>query len=403
MTQRFPLIATLAAVLIAGNVAAQRMTVEEYVAAYKDVAIAQMKRLGVPASIILAQGILETENGNSDLVKRSNNHFGIKCKSTWTGPSVSHTDDAPNECFRKYASAEESYRDHSDYLFNTPRYASLFKLAPTDYKGWAYGLKRAGYATNPRYPQILISNIEKYNLQQYNSMDADSGFYAHATTDAPATATAPAAPAPADEVQDQKETNAFRKIFSSRKNKSNQLFNRLRAVMVFKGVSLLAVATENDVALAKLLEFNDLQQDGLVKADQWIYLERKHREGNRDIYTALRDESLHEISQNNGVQLAMLAAFNNMTENAFVKKGTRIKLRANAVVAAVQEQTETITPRATSEVAASSALVKYHTVEAKEGLYAISKKYNVSVAELKEWNQLTSDDLKPGQQLIIAK
>ena len=116
---------TVAAILIAGNLYAQRMTVEEYVAAYKDAAIAQRKRLGVPASIILAQGILETENGNSDLVKRSNNHFGIKCKSTWTGPTVSHTDDAPNECFRKYATAEESYADHSNYLFNTPRYACL--------------------------------------------------------------------------------------------------------------------------------------------------------------------------------------------------------------------------------------------------------------------------------------
>src|SRR5690606_19407997 len=128
---------------------AQKMTPAEYIETYKDAAIAQMKRLGVPASIILAQGLLETESGNSDLVKRSNNHFGIKCKSTWTGESVKHTDDAPNECFRKYASAMDSYKDHSDYLYSNARYASLFKLAPTDYKGWAYGLKKAGYATNP--------------------------------------------------------------------------------------------------------------------------------------------------------------------------------------------------------------------------------------------------------------
>jgi len=107
--------------LMVGNVYAQRMSVQEYVDTYKDAAIAQMKRLGVPASIILAQGILETESGNSDLVKKSNNHFGIKCKSSWTGMSVSHTDDAPNECFRKYNSAFESYKDHSDYLYTAPR------------------------------------------------------------------------------------------------------------------------------------------------------------------------------------------------------------------------------------------------------------------------------------------
>src|SRR6188472_2407381 len=157
------------------SVYAQNLTPEQYIEKHKELAIKEMKRMGVPAAISLAQGILETENGNSDLVKKSNNHFGIKCKSTWTGESVRHTDDAPNECFRKYNSAADSYRDHSDYLYYTPRYASLFNLSPTDYRGWAYGLKAAGYATNPRYPQILISNIEKYNLQQYNEpLTADS-------------------------------------------------------------------------------------------------------------------------------------------------------------------------------------------------------------------------------------
>ncbi len=397
---------TVAAILIAGNLYAQRMTVEEYVAAYKDAAISQMKRLGVPASIILAQGILETENGNSDLVKRSNNHFGIKCKSTWTGPTVSHTDDAPNECFRKYATAEESYADHSNYLFNTPRYASLFKLSPTDYKGWAYGLKRAGYATNPRYPQILIGNIEKYNLQQYNS-EQPGGDYAQApasAVDIQATAITSQPPMQeGDPEQQNKDNNAFRKIFAGRKNKSNQLFNRLRAVMVFKGTSLLAVATENNVALAKLLEYNDMDNDGLAKADQWIYLEKKHKEGNRDLYTTLADESLHDISQNNGIQLNLLADYNNLSQNSFVKKGTAIRLRPNAQLPILPAQASAPKPAPPVVGPAQAATLKYHTVEPKEGLYAISKKYNVSIAEIKEWNQLSSDDLKLGQQLIIAK
>jgi flagellum-specific peptidoglycan hydrolase FlgJ len=145
----------------------QKLSPQEYIQAYKDYAIREMKRMGVPAAITLAQGLLETENGNSVLVKKSNNHFGIKCKSSWTAEGVSHDDDAPGECFRTYKDAEGSYRDHSNYLRGNERYAFLFKLDSRDYKGWAYGLKKAGYATNPRYPDILIRNIEENNLQQY--------------------------------------------------------------------------------------------------------------------------------------------------------------------------------------------------------------------------------------------
>ena len=126
-----------------------------------------MQRTGVPAAIKLAQGIHETMAGTSDLVLKSNNHFGIKCKDTWTGESVNHDDDAKGECFRKYPSPDDSYRDHSDFLKNSTRYSFLFKLEPTDYEGWAYGLKKAGYATNPKYPQIIIKLIEDYHLQDY--------------------------------------------------------------------------------------------------------------------------------------------------------------------------------------------------------------------------------------------
>jgi flagellum-specific peptidoglycan hydrolase FlgJ len=147
---------------------AQRVSVEEYIEQFKDIAISEMKRSGVPASITLAQGILESESGNSELVKRSNNHFGIKCKSNWNGESVTHDDDATGECFRAYTSAGESYRDHSDFLKVNKRYSTLFNLDPEDYEGWARGLKKAGYATNPRYPELLIKYIEQYNLQQYS-------------------------------------------------------------------------------------------------------------------------------------------------------------------------------------------------------------------------------------------
>src|SRR6478736_4895270 len=138
-----------------------------YITRYKDLAIAEMKRTGVPAAITLAQGIHETEAGTSVLVKKSNNHFGIKCKDEWRGQSVSHDDDARGECFRKYTAAEDSYRDHSDFLKNRSNYASLFTLDPTDYQGWAYGLKKAGYATNPKYAQVLIKLIQDYKLEDY--------------------------------------------------------------------------------------------------------------------------------------------------------------------------------------------------------------------------------------------
>ncbi len=376
---------------------AQRMSVEQYIATYKDAAIAEMKRLGVPASIILAQGILETESGNSDLVKRSNNHFGIKCKSTWKGESVRHTDDAPNECFRKYSSAADSYKDHSDYLYFSPRYAALFKLQPTDYRGWAYGLKAAGYATNPRYPQILISNIEKYNLQQFNEpMSAESQAALTAKL-----GLADPEKQPKDIItaaEPKKESNLFQKLFSGKKNKNNQYFNRLKAVMAFHGTSLLSIATEHNIALAKLLEYNDLSTDGLVNGDQWIYLEKKHKEGNREHYTSLQNETLHEVSQNNGVQLAMLAEYNQLPADARVKKGEVIRLKAG-----------NLTPLKPGEMAiaplkpGAMTAIKTHQVQPKEGLYTISRKYNVSVEELKEWNNLSSNDLQMGQQLIIAK
>ena len=143
--------------LTAFTAAAQHSeVVKNYINIYKSLAMAEMQRTGVPASIKLAQGIHETMAGTSKLVLKSNNHFGIKCKSNWTGESVSHDDDARGECFRKYSSPEDSYRDHSNFLKNSQRYASLFILDPTDYTGWANGLKNAGYATNPKYPQVLI-------------------------------------------------------------------------------------------------------------------------------------------------------------------------------------------------------------------------------------------------------
>src|SRR5574343_416256 len=147
-----------------------KLTVEQYLDKYSAIAISEMHRSRIPASITLAQGLLESGNGNSRLALVANNHFGIKCKKDWTGESIREDDDEAQECFRKYPTAEDSYRDHSDFLMKGQRYAFLFDLDPTDYKGWAEGLKRAGYATNPNYPNLLISLIERHNLHRFDLM-----------------------------------------------------------------------------------------------------------------------------------------------------------------------------------------------------------------------------------------
>lgn len=143
--------------------------VNGYVLQYKDIAKGNMRQYGIPASIILAQGILESGAGSGTLSKTANNHFGIKCHTGWTGESVRHDDDADQECFRKYNDPAESYKDHAEFLTGRSRYASLFKLEKGDYQGWAKGLKAAGYATDPKYPDKLISYIERYNLHQYDA------------------------------------------------------------------------------------------------------------------------------------------------------------------------------------------------------------------------------------------
>ena len=310
------LIYVITATILSSNLFAQRISPDEYINTYREIAIAEMKRSGIPASVTLAQGILETECGNSDLVKRSNNHFGIKCKSTWTGESVKHTDDAPNECFRKYNNPADSYKDHSDYLKTSPRYATLFELDPSDYKGWAYGLKKAGYATNPKYPQIVISNIEKYNLQQYDNLtgqDFDNIAINKIITD-----------------QKPVEQNIVVDITAIENSiKLKNKINGLKALMAPKGSSLLVIASKANIDLGKLLEYNDLSTDGLLNDEQVIYLEKKLKQGNRDFYIALQKETLYDISQNNAVQLKNLLQFNNMNENQTVQKGTKIKLRSS--------------------------------------------------------------------------
>jgi LysM repeat protein len=370
---------------------AQPMTPGQYVEKYKDLAIKEMKRMGVPAAITLAQGLLETENGNSDLVKKSNNHFGIKCKSSWTSDAVTHDDDEKGECFRSYKDAEASYRDHSNYLRGMEWYAFLFELDPLDYKGWARGLRKAGYATNPKYPDILIKNIEQYNLQQYSLMGAkdvpqvDKGKY-----------------------QDDKEPAPEKSSSSDHTDSGNtaqsetvNYINGHKYINAKKGTSLLAIATENDIDLSKLLSYNDLEEDGILKDDQIIFLQKKPKTGASDYYIAPQQESLYAIAQKNGIQLKYLLLYNDIKENAPVAAGTKLYLSP-----AAQTQQAAAVKDAAALVAVKkevTAAPKTHIVQPKEGLYNIAKKYQVTIQQLRQWNNLTTDNLRIGQALVVSE
>ena len=366
----------------------QKISKQEYVETYKDFAVREMKRMGVPAAIKLAQGILETENGNSPLVKKSNNHFGIKCKSSWSAEGVSHDDDAPGECFRTYKDAEGSFRDHSNYLRGNERYAFLFRLDPRDYKGWAYGLKKAGYATNPRYPEMLIKHIEENNLQQYTMMAVNEvPFF-----DASKYKSDPEDKAFAAILKSSGSSNNQQASFVSNTSREKIEINGSDAIYETKGRSLLAIATENNINLNKLLEYNDMEKDGLLEQDQVIFLEKKSKEGDKDLYIVQNNETLYDVAQKNGIRLQNLYEYNDLKGDEKIFAGSKLKLKP-----AAKEETVIV------KNAPVFAPVKTYSVQPKEGLYAISKKYGVTVSQLKEWNNLTNDDLKVGQQLIVSK
>jgi len=378
----YPIVVLL---MLGTSVSAQQLTPQQYIEQYKDVAIREMKRMGVPASITLAQGLLETESGNSSLVKKSNNHFGIKCKSNWTGPGVTHDDDAIGECFRSYKDAEESFRDHSNFLRGSERYSGLFILNPTDYKGWARGLKKAGYATNPKYPDILIKNIELYNLQQYSLAAVDE--------------------IPKFEInknEDEKNAAIDKTVSETvSKNEPGSItefadnvtaINGSKCMLAAKGTSLLAIATQNNIPLGKLLSYNDLTTDGLLARDQLIYLQRKQEIGVAGNYTTQPGETLYDVAQKQGIQLQNLLAYNNLLLEDELQPGTQLTLQHQKAVLDLPNSKDV-----------AEIITKTHLVQPKEGLYTISKKYNVTVTQLKEWNNLTGDNLSIGQQLIVAK
>ncbi|MDR2361437.1 MAG: glucosaminidase domain-containing protein [Prevotellaceae bacterium] len=289
---------------------AGKMTREEYIERYKDLAVKQMKESGIPASITLAQGCLESGNGNSRLSVEGNNHFGIKCHSSWTGEYIHHDDDALQECFRKYTSVEGSYNDHSDFLRYRDRYKFLFDLPPTDYKAWAHGLKKAGYATNPQYAEQLIKIIEDYRLYQY-----DTG----TPVDVP----------PPSTIEQPKRVDASGKRHLVIINRD--LFERNGAMYVLARTNdtYELIANEYNIKLKRLLAYNDEPTNHLLEKGQVVYLSKKQSKANKlqPVHIANDNETLWQIAQRYAVRLKSIEKYNNMQDGRQPEEGQEIYLR----------------------------------------------------------------------------
>ncbi len=399
---------------VAGTTAAQREDdIALYISTYKRIAIEEEQRTGVPAAIKLAQGIHETQAGTSELVKKSNNHFGIKCKNTWTGDKVYHDDDARGECFRSYSEPEQSYRDHSDFLKGSPRYAFLFDLDPTDYKAWANGLRKAGYATNYRYAQILVKLIEDYNLEQYTliamgkiapsneDLAAFGNISPSNTSSILVQAVRPSVGARPN-IKEMAEPTVALVRPSYPEGEFN--INNARVVFVKEGTALLTVAEDHHISFAHLLDFNDLDDGDVLKTDQLVFLQRKRKTGATPFHIMQPGETLYDVCQSEGIRMENLLANNFLTVHLLPATGEKLYLQAIATARPMMADEKKAILREATPDTATVVLVAdstTHIVQTKETLYSISKKYGVSLDQLKTWNKLDSLDLKIGQQLLI--
>lgn len=334
-----------------------RESILEYIETYAPIAIREMNRTGFPASVKIAQGIHESGAGKSMLVKKSNNHFGLKCKSSWTGGKVYHDDDARGECFRQYEQAEESYEDHSNYLKSQERYASLFELDPNDYESWAWGLKKAGYATSPVYAQTLIKYIETYQLNLLNDFAAEEGqdepdlstYFAALTEskqvnpgfkkptvsgpaiDEERSETVVSAKNSSTSALPNKKTVTSGKASTNTKANYGSIFkiNGLKVIEAEKGASLLSIAKDKRIQLSSLLTYNDLPSSTTtLKQDQLIFLQAKKKTGKKEFHKVRRGESLYEISQLEGIKLSSLLQLNKLKKGMEPKVGQQLNLKS---------------------------------------------------------------------------
>jgi len=289
------------------NAQDNRISRDQYISMYKDIAIQEMRISSIPASITLAQGILESGDGNSALAKKANNHFGIKCHG-WNGEKVYHDDDKKQECFRRYKKVSESYRDHSEFLKKS-RYAALFDLKVTDYKGWAKGLKKAGYATNPKYPELLISLIERHKLFEYDSQTGKNK-------------------------KDKKVKKSKVKIENA-KPKSKRIGdhaikmheNNIKYILIKESDSFEKIAEEFNMGEWQLYKYNDWSKDQELYSTGVLFLQPKRGKAKNEFHITERGQSLWDVSQLHGIKLKKLLRKNGLEANDKIETGTKLYLR----------------------------------------------------------------------------
>ncbi|MCD4665590.1 MAG: glucosaminidase domain-containing protein [Bacteroidales bacterium] len=294
-----------------------RFSKQEYIAYYKDIAIEKMNTFGIPASITLSQGILESASGNSRLAKKANNHFGIKCHKGWSGKRYHMDDDAKNECFRKYKNPEESFKDHSLFLTTRDRYAFLFDLEITDYKGWAKGLKKAGYATNPKYPQLLINIIEEYELYKLDKLYNKDLANRHR----------PKVKKEVNERNNQFSAEDFEPVNIGSANRQIYANNGIKLIYARKGDTFYKIAQDFNIYTWQVYKYNDLKKKDNISEGQIIYLEAKKNKGNNAYHLVKPGETLYDISQLYGVKLKKICKYNTLKKNATLFPDQKIKLR----------------------------------------------------------------------------
>ena len=311
------------------------MTTKAYIDSFKVAAMIEMKAYGIPASITLGQGILESASGNSKLARECNNHFGVKCRSTWTGRFCLADDDAKDECFRGYLSPQESYRDHSLFLYGSKRYARLFELPSTDYKNWAHGLRETGYATNPSYGNLLIGVIEKYRLAMFDSMVVmGEDFYAISKPGA--------APIPAE------------------------IINGLPAIMAKPGETPEQLAARYNLDVAQIYKYNDIAKGEQINPGEIIYLKPKKRRSDEVSHTVKSGESMRDISQMYGIRMKHLYKLNKLTPGQEAAVGEVINLRDKRAEA--PKVKTAAPPTKSNEISAVDLILNQQKVGANGGI-----------------------------------
>ena len=277
---------------------------QQYIDQYKDIAIEQMMRYHIPASITLAQGLLESGAGRSELTRNSNNHFGIKCNNNWTGRRTYHDDDAKNDCFRVYDSAYDSYEDHSKFLSSNQRYRPLFQLKPTDYKGWAKGLKACGYATSPVYAEKLVEIIQLYKLYQYDSAKGYDHFMAQRT-------------------KDQNPNGASLHTI--------KIFNKNYYIIARRGDTFKSIGQEVGISYRKIAKYNERNRKDQLQEGEVIWLKKKQSKAPKDykgrLHYVRSGESMYSIAQQYGIRLKNLYKMNKLSPDYQIKVGDGLRLR----------------------------------------------------------------------------